>query len=98
MISDLDFMWLKSPSRRHLEDKLILTNLQRSNKHHGGIFNQFQLGDEFILISFSENKIDLIHSRSDNEFWFTESTIKECFDTIQSIRNNKIKNILHENS
>ncbi len=80
MISRSNFTDLKS------NDKLILVKRPWFN---------FELGEVFLFSSYEySNKINLFHIRSKNHFTFTEDAVSECFSTLQSIRSDKITEIL----
>jgi hypothetical protein len=97
MISDSDIQLLK------LGDLLILTSFERSNNHHKSLFNNFKIGEAFRFSAISRDKyysysrIDLIYLKTNQVIWFSKETLKECFDTIQSVRDYKITKLLDDN-
>jgi hypothetical protein len=72
-------------------DKLILTNFT----DRGFMHKYFDIGDSFSIKSSDDpDRIDLIRIEDGKSYWFTEEWICECFDTAQSLRNEKIETLL----
>lgn len=78
------------------DDRLILTSCVRSNPHHQKIFQAFNIGDVFLFTHYINDieQIELKHSKSDRSYWISKNTFYECFDLIQTFRNDKINKIL----
>jgi hypothetical protein len=54
----------------------------------------FKLNDEFVVINYYIYEINLKQVKSDKSFRFTHSIVSEHFDTIQTLRNNRIETLL----
>lgn len=85
MITEYDFKNLKSG------DKLILKNFH----DQGFLHKYFNIEDSFFIGNLDDpDRIDMIHIKSDKSYWFISNIVRECFITIQSLRNHKIEKLI----